>query len=163
MNQSFSIPRELLGLPMAVRKDGMNYLERGVRSIVENALYRNYSAYLQRRPRRNFITFEEMKRSVMIEASYTPTMSLSVWVDEEKFIQNSEFRRRLYTAAAVDTLGESYEQQITASWDYEWRRTVADRQMNDWFWDDIFEEITKFVQKDFSSYMKKNLQTKNRR
>ena len=163
MNKSFSIPRELLGLPVAVRKDGMNYLERGVRSIVEDALYRNYSTYLQRRPKRNFITFEEMRRSVMIEASYTSTMSLSVWVDEEKFIQNSEFRRRLYTAAAVDTYGESYEKQITASWDYEWRKQYANNQYQDWFWDDVFEEVSKFIEKDFSPYMKRMSQTKNRR
>ena len=163
MNKSFSIPRELLGLSTAVRKDGMNYLERGVRSIVEDALYRNYSTYLQRRPRRNFITFEEMRRSVMIEASYIPTMSLSVWVDEEKFIQNSEFRRRLYTAAAVDTYGESYEKQIAASWDHEWRKRYANNQYQDWFWDEVFEEVSKFIEKDFSPYMKRMSQTKNRR
>ena len=99
----------------------------------------------------------------MIEASYIPTMSLSVWVDEEKFIQNSEFRRRLYTAAAVDTYGESYEKQIAASWDYEWRKRYANNQYQDWFWDEVFEEVSKFIEKDFSPYMKRMSQTKNRR
>lgn len=163
MNKSFGIPKELLGLPVSVRKDGMNYLEMGVRSIVEDALYRNYSTYLQRRPRRNFITFEEMRRSVMIEASYTPIMSLSVWVDEEKFIQNSEFRRRLYTAAAIETYGESYEKQIAASWDHDWKKQYANNQYQDWFWDDVFEEVSKFIEKDFSQYMKRISQIKNRR
>lgn len=163
MNKVFDIQKEFAGLSVAIRKDCMNYLEREVRFIVENALYQNYSAYLARKPIRDFITFEEIKRSVVISTSYTPSMVLSVWIDEEKFLQNNSFRERLYTAASVENFKENYEQYLSSLQREKIEKDRINRQWRDWFWNDIFDKILSFIKKDFYFYVKKVSQIKNRR
>lgn len=150
MNKSFDLPaKRLQKLSSVVRREGMNFLGDAVRKIVESQLKRIYSTYLSRRPRGNFITWEQLKNSINIQYSSVP-LGLSVFIDEDIFLFNSKFREDVFSSSADLSLScpyEFYGENSGAGEDLvgtEWREVL---------WDKIHSDIELFIRRDFANYL----------
>lgn len=150
MNKSFDLPvKQLQKLNSVVRKEGMNFLGDAVRNIVESQLKRIYSTYLSRRPKGNFITWEQMKSAVKIQYSSVP-LGLSVFVDENVFFLNNKFRKNVFDSSADLSLAHPYEFYGENS------SAGEDLEGSEWqniFWDNVYSDIELFIRRDFANYL----------
>lgn len=150
MNKSFDLPvKQLQKLSSTIKREGMNFLAGAVRNIVESHLKQIYSTYLARRPKGNFITWEQLKGSVEIRYSSVP-LGLSVFINEDVFILNSKFRKDIFNSSADLSLSFPYEfygensrggEDLVGA---EWREV---------FWDRIYSDIELFIRREFANYL----------
>lgn len=150
MNKNFNLPiKQLQKLNSAIKREGMNFLGNAVRNIVESHLKKIYSTYLARRPKGNFITWEQLKNSIEIQYSSAP-LGLSVFINEDIFLLNNKFREDVFSSSADLSLAHPYEfygENSEAGEDLvgaEWREVL---------WNKIYSDIELFIRRNFANYL----------